>query len=199
MEKETTKQVADQMIDDLVSQIAILQRIVDAMLKDTGAIQVTSPDFDCRQSFNYTESSIHETGVFEKIDKSKPTIYWFQIVGRDNSSIIDALSAHKNKYSKSKVIPYLNESEAKVNDTSILYIGKVKKEFDTRLMQHLGFKISDTTQGLRFCEWAGNIHQEIKLHYIQFNQGEGNVIADLMSYFEYRLACSNKPLIGKHT
>lgn len=206
MKNETEELVADQMRNDLISQISNARMALDAMHEDD--IQVISPDFDCSQSFNYTANSICEIGIFNPIDESKridnlkPTLYWFEIVGEGgNSSIADALNKYKSKIEKGdtakKALPAIKKN-AGSNNTSILYIGKVKKGFETRLMQHFGFKLSDKTQGLRFCEWAGSIHQEIRLHYIQFNSNDG-VIADLMSFFEYRLACNHKPLIGKHT
>lgn len=206
MNNETTGFVSDEMRNDLISQISNARTTLDA-ISESG-IHVESPDFDCRQSFNYTESSISEIGIFnpaaesERIDDLKPTLYWFEIVGEgENSSIVDALNKYKSKNKErgttKKVLPAIKKN-AGSNNTSILYIGKVKKGFRTRLMQHLGLKLSDSTQGLRLSEWAGSIHQEIRLHYIQFNSNDG-VIADLMSFFEYRLACNHKPLIGKHT
>ena len=75
-----------------------------------------------------------------------------------------------------------------------LYVGKVKKNFYSRIVQHLGYFKTAATQGLQLCHWGNNLSLKLKLHVIEFNRD----MEDMMPAIEQHFAQVLKPLVGKH-
>ena len=81
-----------------------------------------------------------------------------------------------------------------INDSRILYVGKVKRHFWGRLIQHLGYYKVNRTQGLQLYYWAKELNLNLKVTVIEF---EPEMI-DLMEVLESALAKKLKPILGKH-
>lgn len=78
--------------------------------------------------------------------------------------------------------------------SNYLYVGKVKKNFYSRIVQHLGYFKTAATQGLQLCHWGNNLSLKLKLHVIEFNRD----MEDMMPAIEQHFAQVLKPLVGKH-
>jgi hypothetical protein len=121
-----------------------------------------------------------------------PCLYWFELVSDTNATeIVSALNGYKVGI-RPKATPALKSN---INYSSkILYVGKVKRTFWGRLIQHLGFFKVGATQGLQLFYWGKELNLELKLNIIEF---EENMI-DVMPIIEYAFAKKLQPLIGKH-
>lgn len=83
-----------------------------------------------------------------------------------------------------------------LQNTGILYIGKVKSCAWGRLIQHLGYHKNRNSHGLQIDFWAKKITQPLHLKFtIMFFNKE---IADYIEILETALASKYKPIIGKH-
>lgn len=104
---------------------------------------------------------------------------------------------------KTEIISLIESSQLNIparnkilNNTGILYIGKVKKCAWGRLIQHLGYHQQRKSHGLQIDFWANKTSLELKLSYtvIFFNKS----MADYIQVLEQALAKSLKPIIGKY-
>jgi hypothetical protein len=152
---------------------------------------------DCAdlRDFNYVDIRKSEEfrELFDRLNKiTGSVVYWFEIISKNTTSeIINALNIYKSNRS-SKSVPAIKN---KVPENSkILYVGKVKRVFWGRLIQHLGYYKVNQTQGLQLYYWAQNISIKLNVHIVEFEPE----MQDLMSVIEYRLANELNPIIGKH-
>lgn len=160
-------------------------------------IQVYSIFIDCENLKDYNSidirKSIEYKQVFDNLNdiKNYPVLYWFEIENTniEAKQIVNAI----NEYSKSgnKAVPAIKKSYEP--NSKILYVGKVKRNFNGRLIQHLGFYKINNTQGLQLFYWAGKIKLKLKLNYIVFD----NSLENLMPLFEIEIAKKIKPIVGK--
>ena len=152
---------------------------------------------DCSTLLDCTSSDLRKTVEYKPIfDLLKtvngPVLYWFEITSTtDRKAIIAALNAYNNEVS-ARATPALRSS---INfDSNVLYVGKVKKAFSNRLLQHLGYFSVAATQGLQLLHWTQNSSLSLKVNLIEFEDD----IADFMPVIEYAFAKKLHPLIGKH-
>ena len=81
------------------------------------------------------------------------------------------------------------------DDTSpVLYVGKVKKAFGGRVIQHLGFSATAATQGLQLYHWTRGMALKLQLTAFEFEDD----MADLLPLVERAVARELRPLLGKH-
>lgn len=183
---EKIKETADKLIEPLQN------------VKENGAKNYFQHDFDCSffQDWNLTDirSSEEHIEVFNKLGAIKgPVVYWFEILSPTSTEIIRKLIS-EYKYSEgAKSVPalklkYYRESKA-------LYVGKVKRNFWGRVIQHLGYYNVKRTQGLQLYHWAKNIDLKVRLHAFEFEPE----MEDLISVFELKFARMLKPITGKHS
>lgn len=153
-------------------------------------------DIDCSDLKDYLNSNILESEeyseLFNKLRQMRgPVLYWFEILSDNtNDSIIASLKEYKS-LKNHRVIPYYKESYDK--HTKTLYVGKCKGKFYGRVIQHLGYFITPSTQGLQLYHWAKNISLKVRIHAIEFPKE----MVDIMPIVEYYFAKHLKPLIGK--
>lgn len=76
----------------------------------------------------------------------------------------------------------------------ILYVGKTKINFHTRLKQHLSNNCR-TTYGMHLKEWVTGLNLKLRLHYTSINiKAEEEIyLGELESILHIKL----KPLLGK--
>jgi hypothetical protein len=129
--------------------------------------------------------------MFKQLRKIEgPVLYWFEICSEvNNQNIIDALNLYKQKVPR-RAIPHFKKSI----ETKCLYVGKVKRDFYGRVMQHMGYHSAAATGGLQMHHWIGDIPLEIKVHAFEFLPE----MTDFMIPLENHLASVLKPLIGQH-
>jgi hypothetical protein len=83
-----------------------------------------------------------------------------------------------------------------LQNSGILYIGKVKSCAWGRLIQHLGYHKNKNSHGLQIDFWAKKITQPLHLKFtVMFFEKEA---ANYVEILETALAEKFKPIIGKH-
>ena len=149
-------------------------------IKNHGAKEY-SYDFDCSELDNqYLTVDITKSEAYKKkFDSLKeikgPAVYWFEITSNTNQSdLVNALEDYSRK-DNHRAVP-------------------VKKNFYSRIVQHLGYFKTAATQGLQLCHWGNNLSLKLKLHVIEFNRD----MEDMMPAIEQHFAQVLKPLVGKH-
>lgn len=170
---------------------ASLQNVYINGAKKTVEFQIDCTDLedynqiDIRQSENYRE-------MFAELQTlSGPCLYFFEITS-DNKSIeiIEKIKEYSAK-ENSKKTPAMR---SRIIESKILYVGKVKRSFWGRLIQHLGYFKTPQTQGLQLFYWAREINLNLKLTVFEF---ESEMI-NLMEVLENDLARHLNPILGKH-
>jgi len=167
-------------------------------LKNNGTKENFTHDFDCSffQDWNLTDirdSPEHQV-VFKKLGKiTGPVVYWFEIISATKAEEVrKAISDYK--YSEgAKSVPALRAKYSK--DSKTLYVGKVKRKFWGRVIQHLGYYHVKRTQGLQLYHWAKDIGLKVRLHAYEFEPE----MEELVSLFELEFARKLKPITGKHS
>lgn len=121
-----------------------------------------------------------------------PGFYWFEVISDiDIKEIEKRISAYKLTEG-AKALPAI---KSRLNyNTKALYIGKVKKDFWGRVVQHLGFYPVIRTQGLQIHHWCAGLDLKLRLHIYEFE----NDMAGLMPIIENGMALILDPLLGKH-
>lgn len=181
-------------LNELIIQIAkkTVNPILDVSI--CGAKRIEVYDIDCSELDDYNDVDITESEKYRSLfDKLKsingPALYFFEVTSdHSKEEIISRFRAY-SKLKNSKVVPAIKKT---IPDSKVLYVGKVKRDFYGRLIQHLGFFRNPTTQGLQLFYWANDI--TIKLTVFEF---ELNMI-NLMSVLENELAEQLMPMLGKH-
>jgi hypothetical protein len=142
-------------------------------------------NIDIRQSLEYKD-------LFNELKNlTGPVLYFFEIISDFNhKEIIDNI----NNYAlteNSKAVPAIKKNYPNSN---ILYVGKVKKGFLGRVIQHLGYYRVNRTQGIQLFYWAKELNLTLRLTAMEFELEA----ADIMPIFENNLASFLRPIIGKH-
>ena len=166
-------------------------------IKNPGAKEY-SYDFDCSELDNqYLTVDITKSEAYKKkFDSLKeikgPAVYWFEITSNTNQSdLVNALEDYSRK-DNHRAVPVIKKTYCATSN--YLYVGKVKKNFYSRIVQHLGYFKTAATQGLQLCHWGNNLSLKLKLHVIEFNRD----MEDMMPAIEQHFAQVLKPLVGKH-
>ena len=126
-------------------------------------------------------------------DKSCPALYYFEIIGSTptGSSILEAYREMKNDPDIERASAALKKKPP--TGTSILYVGKVKKNLPGRMKVHLGYYHNGNTSGLQLYCWARSIKLELKVHLFTFT----TEMAPFISILELPFSHSLNPMIGK--
>lgn len=182
---EFIKQVSKKIINNLQS------------VKENGEKNYFSFEVDCGTLNDYNNVDIRNAEEFKNIfeelkSMNGPVLYWFEILSENMpEQIRDAITIYRNT-ENSKATPALKNKFD--NNSKCLYVGKVKRGFWGRIIQHLGFYKVNGTQGLQLFYWAKSIKLKVKIHVYEFE----NDMSDLVSIMELELANKLNPIIGKH-
>ncbi|WP_430905589.1 hypothetical protein [Maribacter sp. 2-571] len=166
-------------------------------VQENGAKQYFRHDFDCAffKDWNLTDirNSEEHKDLFQNLGAiTGPVVYWFEILSDTNTTEIrDCLLKYKHS-EEAKAVPALKKKFNK--ESRILYVGKVKRNFWGRVIQHLGYYKVKRTQGLQLYYWAKELGLKIRLHAYEFEPE----MEDLVAIFELKLARHFKPITGKH-
>lgn len=157
-------------------------------------------EIDCSLLREFLNEDICKSEEFkdllEKLIKiTGPCVYWYKIAS-DNSGyqIVDAFEAYKNDAFRNRAIPALKTRKRINFNSEFLYVGKVKRNFYGRVIQHLGCFSVPQTQGLQLYYWAKEIKLKLELNVVEFDRSMEN----LLPIIELEIADRIHPLIGKH-
>ncbi|WP_298310236.1 hypothetical protein [uncultured Aquimarina sp.] len=163
-----------------------------------GVKQYYKHDLDCAffQDWNLTDirvSAEHKSLFIKLSSLSGPVVYWFEIISPiSNKEIRKRISDYKFS-DGAKSVPALKKIYSQ--DSRTLYVGKVKRNFWGRIIQHLGYYHVKRTQGLQLYHWAKEIGLKVRLHAYEFEPE----MEDLVSIFELKFARTLNPITGKHS
>lgn len=144
---------------------------------------------------DYHQVNVTTTGdfvpIFSDIEPETPVLYWFEIIsGHSSQDVMKYFDRYRNTAGR-KAIPATRKV---VHNSEVLYVGKVKRRFDGRLVQHLGYYNVAGTQALQLHYWAKNLPLVLKLHTVLFPRD----MADMMGVVENKFAARLRPILGKH-
>lgn len=163
----------------------------------TNGVKEFSCDFNCSELEDYLHLNIIESEKYHELFKDLmkikgPVVYWFEIVSdTDRSEIVSALSIYEG-IDGHRAVPKIMKNFCVTSNC--LYVGKVKRDFYGRVIQHLGYFTTPATQGLQLFHWAKNLSLRVKLHAIEFERD----MEDMMPAVEQYFAKALNPLVGKH-
>lgn len=183
-------------MEKFVKEISIQASKTFLKVYENGPKKIKEFPINCAelQDFNFvdiTNSEKYKPLFSELKEMLGPCLYYFEITSNNLSfEIINKIKEYSNT-ENSKAIPAMKKS---INDSRILYVGKVKRHFWGRLIQHLGYYNVNRTQGLQLYYWAKELNLNLKVTVIEF---EPEMI-DLMEVLESALAKKLKPILGKH-
>lgn len=138
-----------------------------------------------------TDSEKHKLMFSELKEMNGPCLYYFEITSNNLTAEIIKKIKEYSSTENSKSIPAIKST---IPESKFLYVGKVKRHFWGRLIQHLGYYKVNRTQGLQLYYWAKELNLNIKLTVLEF---EPEMI-NLVEVLENDLAKYLKPILGKH-
>lgn len=150
---------------------------------------------DIREDLNFKE-------IFVELDKKiHHCLYWFEVENIEKAMELNLLldKTREELKQRGRVVPVINKNL----DSPVLYVGirrgGVRKydgltNISGRIIQHLGYYIKGSTQGLQFVHWAKNTGFDIKLNIIHFEE----LPNDYLNVIEKLVAFKLRPLCGKH-
>ncbi|CAH0280672.1 hypothetical protein SRABI27_03765 [Pedobacter sp. Bi27] len=134
---------------------------------------------------------LHNNGLNEA-----PAVYWFEIISDHTADQIrNSYIQHRETIGERKMPAiYKNYQQ----DSKILYVGKGNTNISGRMFLHLGYEPKQIhLQGLQLCHWdylseLKGLVLRLNIVYLPLN------MTALTSVFEYHLAKTLKPILGKH-
>lgn len=167
-------------------------------MSNNGYKTIKQYDIDCSTltevyyaGHDVRKSDVYKT-FFEEIGRmTGPVLYFFEVLSDNNADDIVSAVRNYKATAGSKAVPAIKKSYPKSN---ILYVGKVKKNFWGRIVQHFGYYHHPRTQGLQLTYWAKDKKIKLKLTAMEFE----HEAAELMPLLERKFAWKLKPIIGRH-
>ena len=109
-------------------------------VEENGVNQYFQHDFDCAffKDWNLTEirDSEEHKELFKKLSTiTGPVVYWFEILSNTTSERIRECLINYKLSEEAKAVPALKKKYYK--ESKALYVGKVKRNFWGRIIQHL--------------------------------------------------------------
>lgn len=180
-----------------------LDRIFDFILsqKSTYKFNLSNlPDTN-----NYS-TNILDSGTFREIfddlnKKRKNCIYWFELQNEQECDALILRLNNKREFLKNnfRVIPPKNKNQ----NSKILYLGirrgGIRKKdnltnISGRIVQHLGYYVKGSTQGLQLVHWCKGIDLNINLNVVELEDLPNDYLNVVKKILSYHL----KPMCGKH-
>lgn len=170
-------------------------KTLDSILKN-GFKRKEVFSLDCSDLIDYQSSDIRKSERFKTLfeiaaEMNGPVLYIFEVLSKhDSSEIVEAIRGYKSLPS-AKATPAIKK---KYPNSRVLYVGKVKKNFWGRLIQHLGYYDAKTTQGLQLHYWAPQLNLKLQLTAIEFEKESEEMLALIEKDFAHHL----QPIAGWH-
>ena len=186
---------ANQKVLDLVKQKCSQAAAPMAHVATAGAEAVHTFTFEIGSLQDFSSKDIRadteHSAVFKQLAAIKgPVVYFFEIIS--SISPAEVLSAAESYKGGSRIMPAFRSNPD--NTSQVLYVGKVKSNFQARVVQHLGFSRTAATQGLQMYHWTRGLDLKVELTVLEFKVD----MADLLPLIEKAIATQLKPLLGKH-
>ena len=183
-------------MNDLIKSIALAAKQPLKNVSDNGAKRIETFDIECSILEDYNDMDIRNSEKFNSlfVDLQKfhgPCLYYFTVTSDQSADeIVEAIKNYSSA-ENSKSIPAIKSNYSR---SKILYVGKVKRAFWGRIIQHLGYYNVNRTQGLQLFYWAQKLNLSLKLTVLEFEPAMEN----LMEVVESGLAKHLQPILGKH-
>jgi|TARA_R110000744_G_scaffold62940_1_gene129733 hypothetical protein len=155
---------------------------------------------------NEFKTDIRLETVFEELfkelnKKTNHCLYWFELDSIDYANKLNILLNNNRKKLglNKRVVPVINKN----TNSNVLYVGIRRggiRKYDGltnisgRIIQHLGYYVKGSTQGLQLVHWTDKTDINIKLSVIEFN----DLPHEYLNVIEKLVAFKLKPLCGKH-
>lgn len=167
-------------------------------VEENGTSDYIQYDFKCADLLDWNNIDIRQSEehreFFTQLEKfTGPVLYFFEITSSQDSGEVRECMRKYKMSEGSKSVPALKKGYHKTS--KILYVGKVKRNFYGRVIQHLGYYKVVRTQGLQLFHWAKSYCLDVRLHAYHFEPE----MHDLVSIFELKFARDLKPIVGKHS
>lgn len=171
--------------------ISPLQNVSEKGTKNAKVFYINCSDLEDFNNIDITNSLKYNAMFTELKQLNGPCLYFFEILSDNlSSAIVDKIREYSST-ENSKSIPAIKKT---IPESKILYVGKVKRHFWGRLIQHLGYYKVNRTQGLQLFYWTKELNLSLKLVVYEFEPEMTN----LMEVLENDLAKQLKPILGKH-
>ncbi|WP_324676864.1 hypothetical protein [Hymenobacter sp. GOD-10R] len=151
-------------------------------------------DFDISSLRDYSSEDIRYSKEYQEVFSKLlaiwgPVVYVFEI---DSDVDPAQVLAAAKSYSGERALPAFRKGTNEVS--RVLYVGKVKRNFWGRVIQHLGFYKVPATQGLQLFHWGRELNLKLKLTVFEFEPD----MVELLPLLENAVAQVLEPLVGKH-
>ena len=136
---------------------------------------------NCNELEDYNTIDIRDSEKYKVLfDEIKefvgPCLYYFEITsGNLSTEIVDKIKEYSTT-ENSKSIPAIKKT---ISESKILYVGKVKRLFWGRLIQHLGYYKVNRTQGLQLFYWTKTLNLNLKLTVFEFEPEMINLMEEI--------------------
>lgn len=185
----------DHIFDTLITASNILNQQAQCL----GEIKTFQ--IDCSKLKEFLNEDIRDSNDFREIFKKLhvikgPCVYWYQVMAPDITAkeIFSSFILYKNNSDRNRAVPAINTESSIDFNSRYLYVGKAKRDFYGRVMQHLGCHKYARNQGLQLYYWAKELNLQLELFVIEFDPS----MEDLLPVIELAVAKELKPIIGKH-
>jgi hypothetical protein len=181
----------------MIEKIQSIQSNLLINLQESEIERHITVEFECPFPVNFLNKNILEHELFrdnfkQLMELTGPVLYWFEISSNHTAKqIIESFRSY-HKQIGSRPTPALKKGVRP--DSQCLYVGKAKRYFYGRVIQHLGFEQGGSSQGLQLYHWANDIGLKVKVHAYEFSPS----MIELISVMEIELAKQMNPLLGKH-
>lgn len=154
---------------------------------------------------NYQTNILTQNGfshIFENLNtRLNNCIYWFELKNNEDCLLlVEKLNENRTQLLQDiRVVPPRNKNQ----NSKILYLGirrgGIRKRdgltnISGRMVQHLGYYVKGTTQGLQLAHWCRGLNIPIKLNIVELNGLPNEYLNVVEKILSYHL----KPLCGKH-
>ena len=180
-------------VDD---QINKLTKCIEA-LKD---LEIKTIDIDStylRENYRKAKTfskCVKFKDIYNSLPKKNPVLYWFTFdTEKLNDEMLLQIFSEIREKTKGRKLSELSKTLRLSKGT--LYVGKVKKDFHYRFVNHLGHSVNNDTASLQLTYWYDALkYGSLKLNYIVLEED----MKTLISVLEIELAKELKPIIGSH-
>jgi len=165
-------------------------------LRKISVFNFRSFDLDFSILRNYKANTVmkeyHDIKYYIDLKKIKnPVIYFFKIESdHKGEKIVASLKKIKTPVHQGRHCPKIVQKES--YESRILYVGSVRKNISSRLLQHLGYG-SEKTYALQLIHWAKRLNLKLSFNYIEID----NKCPKSLEYLEEAIWNYYKPLVGK--
>ncbi len=179
----------------------IVEEIATALFKKLSesrkVVNQVSVEFSCpfRLDFRFvdiTKDEEYQQQFRDLMALQGPVLYWIEVTSDHSAEELRAVMEGYKRQHGARPAPALTRSYKA--DSRCLYVGKAKRSFYGRVIQHLGFEQSGKSQGIQLYHWANNMGLKVKVHGFELEPA----MIELVSVMEIEFAKHMKPIFGKH-